>query len=50
MDDLVLEAGAFYLMDRGYLDFTRLYPLVKQKPTVVAHMHIRLMVLVGFVV
>ena len=25
MDDLVLEAGAFYLMDRGYLDFTRLY-------------------------
>lgn len=25
MDDLVLEAGAFYLMDRGYLDFKRLY-------------------------
>jgi hypothetical protein len=25
LDDLVLEAGAFYLMDRGYLDFKRLY-------------------------
>jgi hypothetical protein len=25
MDDLVLEAGAFYLMDRGYLDFARLF-------------------------
>jgi len=25
MDDLVLEAGAFYRMDRGYLDFSRLF-------------------------
>jgi hypothetical protein len=25
LDDLVLEAGAFYVMDRGYLDFKRLY-------------------------
>lgn len=25
LDDLVLEAGAFYVMDRGYLDFERLY-------------------------
>src|SRR5674476_1214742 len=25
MDDLVLESGAFYLMDRGYLDFARLF-------------------------
>ena len=25
MDDLVLEPGAFYLMDRGYLDFSRLF-------------------------
>ena len=25
LDDLVLEAGAFYLMDRGYLDFARLF-------------------------
>jgi hypothetical protein len=25
LDDLVIEAGAFYLMDRGYLDFSRLY-------------------------
>ncbi len=24
LDQLVLEAGAFYVMDRGYLDFTRL--------------------------
>ncbi len=27
LDDLVFEAGAFYLMDRGYIDFTRLYGL-----------------------
>ncbi len=25
LDHLVLEPGAFYVMDRGYLDFTRLY-------------------------
>jgi hypothetical protein len=25
LDDLVLEPGAFYLMDRGYLDFSRLF-------------------------
>ena len=25
LDDLPIEAGAFYLMDRGYLDFERLY-------------------------
>ena len=25
LDDLVLEAGAFYVMDRGYIDFRRLY-------------------------
>jgi hypothetical protein len=25
LDDLVPEAGAFYVMDRGYLDFERLY-------------------------
>ena len=25
LDHLLLEAGAFYLMDRGYLDFARLY-------------------------
>jgi hypothetical protein len=24
-DDLLLEAGAFYMMDRGYIDFRRLY-------------------------
>ena len=27
LDELPLEAGAFYLMDRGYLDFSRLYTL-----------------------
>jgi len=25
LDDLLIEPGAFYLMDRGYLDFSRLY-------------------------
>jgi hypothetical protein len=25
LDQLLLEAGAFYLMDRGYVDFARLY-------------------------
>ncbi|MFZ3002953.1 MAG: IS4 family transposase [Undibacterium umbellatum] len=27
LDDLVIEPGTFYLMDRGYLDFARLYNL-----------------------
>ena len=27
LDILLVEAGAFYVMDRGYLDFTRLYAL-----------------------
>ena len=31
LDDLVLEAGAFYLMDRGYLDFARLYVIHQAK-------------------
>ncbi len=25
LDELVLEPGAFYIMDRGYIDFSRLY-------------------------
>lgn len=25
LDDLILEVGSFYIMDRGYLDFARLY-------------------------
>ena len=29
LDDLVVEAGAFYVMDRGYLDFFRLYNLTR---------------------
>jgi IS4 transposase len=28
LDELLLEAGAFYVMDRGYLDFQRLYGFV----------------------
>lgn len=27
LDELAPEPGAFYIMDRGYLDFARLYPL-----------------------
>jgi transposase len=30
LDDLIIEAGAFYLFDRGYIDFQRLYALSKQ--------------------
>jgi hypothetical protein len=28
LDELVLEAGSFYVMDRGYVDFRRLYSFV----------------------
>ena len=28
LDELILEAGAFYVMDRGYVDFQRLYGFV----------------------
>ena len=28
LDELVLEPGAFYVMDRGYVDFARLYRFV----------------------
>ena len=27
LDQLLLEAGAFYVMDRGYVDFARLYAI-----------------------
>lgn len=27
LDELILEAGAFYLLDRGYLDFARLFTI-----------------------
>lgn len=30
LDMLPIEAGAFYIMDRGYLDFARLYKLHQQ--------------------
>jgi hypothetical protein len=29
LDELLLEAGAFYLLDRGYVDFARLYVLTQ---------------------
>ena len=29
LDDLLIEAGAFYLIDRGYIDFQRLYAIGK---------------------
>ena len=30
LDHLVLEPGAFYIMDRGYIDFARLYAFTQQ--------------------
>ncbi|MGE3276807.1 MAG: IS4 family transposase [Vicinamibacterales bacterium] len=30
LDDLVLEPGAFYLMDRGYIDFARLHRFTQE--------------------
>jgi hypothetical protein len=30
LDDLVLEPGAFYIMDRGYIDFARLHVFTQQ--------------------
>ncbi len=30
LDKLALEAGAFYIMDRGYIDFARLYVFTQQ--------------------
>jgi hypothetical protein len=30
LDELVLEPGAFYILDRGYVDFARLYRLTQQ--------------------
>jgi hypothetical protein len=31
LDDLPIEPGAFYIMDRGYIDFARLYGLNRSK-------------------
>lgn len=31
LDELVIEPGAFYVMDRGYIDFTRLYRFDQHK-------------------
>jgi len=30
LDELIIEPGAFYVMDRGYLDFGRLYAFTRQ--------------------
>lgn len=30
LDDLIAEPGSFYIMDRGYIDFARLYDLSRQ--------------------
>ena len=35
LDDLVLEPGAIYIMDRGYLDFARLYTFTQNLSTFV---------------
>jgi len=32
LDQLLLEAGAFYVIDRGYLDFERLYAFTPASP------------------
>ncbi len=32
LDELILEPGAIYIFDRGYLDFTRLYKLHQSRP------------------
>jgi hypothetical protein len=31
LDELTLEAGAFYLLDRGYLDFKRLFVILQRQ-------------------
>ena len=33
LDELILEAGAIYIMDRGYLDFARLYTFTQNLST-----------------
>jgi transposase len=33
LDDLILEPGAIYIMDRGYLDFSRLFTFTKNLST-----------------
>jgi transposase len=33
LDELILEPGAIYIMDRGYLDFARLYTFTQQLST-----------------
>jgi hypothetical protein len=37
LDDLPIEAGAFYLLDRGYLDFARLYAIHHAQAFFVTH-------------
>ena len=35
LDELILEPGAFYIMDRGYTDFARLYTFTQQAAFVI---------------
>lgn len=35
LDDLVYESGSYYILDRGYVDFTRLYRLTQHSATFV---------------
>ena len=42
LDELVLEPGSFYVMDRGYLDFKRLYCFVLAAAFFVTRSKVRL--------
>jgi len=42
LDEIILEAGAFYIMDRGYLDFERLCNLTKNSAFFVTRAKINL--------
>ena len=42
LDELVLEPGAFYVMDRGYVDFDRLYNFVLAEAFFVTRSKVRL--------
>ena len=33
LDLFILEPGAFYVMDRGYLDFARLFKCIRPAPS-----------------
>ena len=35
LDELILEPGAFYILDRGYIDFARLYTFTQQAASLI---------------